>query len=151
MFNRQYFSEQYFPAVWFAPADESHVPPDELRPEFRGGGGPDASDAPRSYEIEDDEFLSPQLKQYVARINEAQALEREADRSKADAAAQARLPVPQPIKAPAAVAPVSASARVQSLAHADQDARPDNNAARLAMDDEAAMLALFALLVDMDD
>ena len=38
MFNRGYFVLGYFPSVWFAPADEEHLTPDELAPEYHGGG-----------------------------------------------------------------------------------------------------------------
>ncbi len=34
-----WFLTGWFPEVWFAPADESGIPEDELRPEYRGGGG----------------------------------------------------------------------------------------------------------------
>lgn len=37
MFNHQYFSAQYFPPVWFAPADESHLTPGELAPDTSQG------------------------------------------------------------------------------------------------------------------
>ena len=32
-----WYQDQYFPAVWFAPADESGVNPDELKPSGSGG------------------------------------------------------------------------------------------------------------------
>lgn len=44
MFNPSYFAGQYFPPVWFAPGDESAVPP-ELRPPE--GGQAAGSEAPR--------------------------------------------------------------------------------------------------------
>lgn len=33
-----WFLTEWFPAVWFAPADETGVPPEELRREFTSGG-----------------------------------------------------------------------------------------------------------------
>jgi hypothetical protein len=38
VFNPAYFRSQYFPPVWFAPGDETAVPPEELKPQ--GGGTP---------------------------------------------------------------------------------------------------------------
>lgn len=35
----EWFLTGWFPAVWFAPADETGVPPEELREEYYGGGG----------------------------------------------------------------------------------------------------------------
>lgn len=41
-----WFSASYFPPVWFAPADESHLTDDELRPEYRGSGKASGSRVP---------------------------------------------------------------------------------------------------------
>ncbi len=38
MFNHQYFSAQYFPPVWFAPGDDSHLTDEERQVEWLGGG-----------------------------------------------------------------------------------------------------------------
>jgi hypothetical protein len=40
VFSHQYFSAQYFQPVWFAPGDESHLLPEEIKPdvEWLGGG-----------------------------------------------------------------------------------------------------------------
>lgn len=40
MFNHQYLLSTYFPSVWFAPGDESHLLPEETKPdvEWLGGG-----------------------------------------------------------------------------------------------------------------
>jgi hypothetical protein len=35
----QWFANGWFPSVWFAPGDESGVPVEELRQEYRGGTG----------------------------------------------------------------------------------------------------------------
>jgi hypothetical protein len=37
--QHDWFLTGWFPPVWFAPADESGVPEEELRPEYYGGGG----------------------------------------------------------------------------------------------------------------
>ena len=34
-----WFAGGWFPSVWFAPGDESHLAPEEIRPEYRGGSG----------------------------------------------------------------------------------------------------------------
>lgn len=34
-----WYADSYFPSVWFAPADESEVPEEELRQDYRGGTG----------------------------------------------------------------------------------------------------------------
>lgn len=50
-----WFADSYFPPVWFAPADESAVPQEELRPEFRyGGSGRFAGQAARARKTESD-------------------------------------------------------------------------------------------------
>lgn len=33
-----WFSDGYFPSVWFAPGDDTHLTPDERRAEHVGGG-----------------------------------------------------------------------------------------------------------------
>lgn len=43
---QNWFQAAYFPPVWFAPADESHLTDDELRPEYRGSGKASGSRVP---------------------------------------------------------------------------------------------------------
>ncbi len=34
----EWFANGWFPSVWFAPADETAVPPEQLQPQFSGAG-----------------------------------------------------------------------------------------------------------------
>lgn len=80
MFNHQYFSAQYFPPVWFAPGDESHLLPHETRgmSEFEV----DFADDPKPRKLREAK-IEPAWQKAIRLRNEARAENKGKQRKKA--------------------------------------------------------------------
>lgn len=147
-----WFLTGWFPAVWFAPADESGIPADELRAEYNGGisgkSRPAAknprwkirdADARKDYSLPDETnqhdsvAISPQQgydsigAQVAPKVSASQELKAEAQ--KLDDVANGIQITQQILKG------ITSAAALKS---------------RQRQDDEAALMVLFALMMDDD-
>lgn len=158
-----HFEAEYFSPVWFAPADETGVPPEELREEYIGGGGhsgpsDNAREAEhwRQFDEELDREQDARLAEIKARMYRPDPPKDVAIQHVTERASPISDALTQKIEDQAASAEVPSLQDVETGIELTKRTLSSITSAaalrsRQRQDDEAAVMALFALAMLDDD